>query len=146
MPVDPTRRRFLSTAAILAAGSAALALAIPPAVAADDPMYGLIEKHKATTAALSAVLHEKSRLEEAGLTSNESAEDAAFDVEEDALIELVTTYPTTLSGVIASMDYIVAAAELDSYRYLEEYLVPLIANLCEALKSLSGHALSVDRH
>jgi hypothetical protein len=35
------------------------------------------------------------------------------------------------------MAYITEAAEKDYYRYNEEWLLPLIANLCEAIKSLS---------
>src|SRR5471032_3525377 len=45
-----TRRRFLSTTAALAAGSAALALAIPPALATDDPIFARIAIHKKLTA------------------------------------------------------------------------------------------------
>ena len=44
-----SRRRFLSAAATPTAGSTALALAIPPALAADEPVYALIEKHKTMT-------------------------------------------------------------------------------------------------
>src|ERR1700686_2024952 len=58
-PVDQTRRRFLSTAAGVAAGSAVLALAtIPPAQPAaapagsPDPVFGLIEAHLKATQAL----------------------------------------------------------------------------------------------
>ena len=36
------------------------------------------------------------------------------------------------------MDYITDAAERDAFRYSEEELVPLLANLCEALRSVSG--------
>jgi hypothetical protein len=133
-----SRRRFLSVAATLAAGSAALALAIPPAVAAADPVYALIETHKAMTAAPIATLDEKGRLEDADLPFDESLADAAHDAEDAALTELVEAIPTTLGGVIASMNYITEAAHLDHYRYSEEELGPLIANLCEALKSLSG--------
>jgi len=133
-----TRRRFLSTAATLAAGSAAVALAIPPAAATHDPIYALIETHKVMTAALDAILHEKSRVEGAGGSFDDSPVDAAHNAEEAALTDLVEEVPATLGGVIASMAYITEAAELDHYRYSEDWLLPLIANLCEALKSLSG--------
>jgi hypothetical protein len=101
-----SRRRFLSTAATLAAGSAALALAIPPALATHDPVYSIIETHKATTAALIATLDDKSRLEEAGQLYDDRLADAAHNAEEAALTELVECVPTTLGGVIASMAYI----------------------------------------
>ena len=56
MSVDPTRRRFLSTAVTLAAGSAALGLAIPPAFATDDPIFVAIEAHKAAFARVIAAV------------------------------------------------------------------------------------------
>jgi hypothetical protein len=36
------------------------------------------------------------------------------------------------------MTYITESAGRDAFRYSEEYLVPLLANLSEALKDLSG--------
>jgi hypothetical protein len=51
-------------------------------------------------------------------------------------IELIETVPPTLGGIIASMVYITESAELDHYRFSEDYLVPLLANLCEALQDL----------
>jgi hypothetical protein len=131
-----TRRRFLSAAATLAAAGTVLASAIPPASAIHDPVYALIETHKAMTAALDATLHEKSRLEGAGRPFDDSLADAAHDAEEAALTELIETVPPTLGGIIASMVYITESAELDYYRYSADWLLPLIANLCEALQSL----------
>jgi hypothetical protein len=136
LPVATTRRRFLSTTATLAAGSAAVVLAIPPAAAAYDPVYDAIEKHKMAYAALNAVLHEKSQMEGAGQDFDDSLEQAALDVEEAALTELIETVPPTLRGVIASMVYIVEFADYDGYRLQEDNLMPLLANLCEALQSL----------
>jgi hypothetical protein len=111
-------------------------LAIPPAAATHDPVYALIETHKAMTAALDATLHEKSRIEGAGRVFDDSLVDAAHDAEEDALNELIETVPPTLGGIIASMVYITESAELDHYRFSEDYLVPLLANLCATLQSL----------
>ncbi len=51
-----SRRRFLSVASTLAAGSAALALAIPPALATDDPIFVAIEAHKAAFARVIAAI------------------------------------------------------------------------------------------
>src|ERR1700754_2880471 len=141
VPVPSTRRRFLSTTAGLVAGGTALAVAVNvPALAATepDPVYARIETHRAATEALNAVLREKGRLEDAGQESDETLEDAAFEAEGDALTELVEALPSTLGGIIASMDYITDAAERDAFRYSEEELVPLLANLCEALRSVSG--------
>jgi hypothetical protein len=138
LPVAPTRRRFLSTVVGIAAGGTAVVLAIPPAAAIHDPVYALIETHKAMTAALDATLHDKSRLEGAGRSFDDSLADAAHDAEEAALVELIETVPPTLGGIIASMVYITESAKLDYYRFSEDYLVPLIANLCEALQSLGA--------
>src|SRR5260370_39163444 len=63
MPVDPTRRRFLSTAAAgIAAGGAAVALASSPASAADDPIFAAIEEHQAAVRAVNAAGAEIDRL------------------------------------------------------------------------------------
>ena len=106
MPVDPTRRRILSQAAGIAVGGAALALAVPPTLAADDPVFALIETHKAAEAALGSTLAEKSRLEGAGQKYDDSLAEAAHEAEISALYDLIEAVPTTLSGVIASMTYI----------------------------------------
>jgi hypothetical protein len=131
-----TRRRFLSASATLAAVGTAGVLAIPPAAAIHDPVYALIETHKAMTAALDAILREKGRIEDAGRPFDDSLADAAHDAEDAALTELIETVPPTLGGIIASMVYITESAELDHYRFSEDYLVPLLANLCEALQDL----------
>ena len=49
LPAIPSRRLFLSQAAGLAAGGTALALATvkpTPAIAGQDPVFGLIERHR----------------------------------------------------------------------------------------------------
>jgi hypothetical protein len=73
-PVDSTRRRFLSQAAGVAAGGTVLALAtVPPqrALAAQEgaagktePIFGLIEDHKAAIAAEHAAMTSYGDLEE----------------------------------------------------------------------------------
>lgn len=64
----PSRRRFLSQATGVAAGSAVLALAtIPPAPAAiapavsPDPVFGLIEAHRSASRILMSAVDEKQR-------------------------------------------------------------------------------------
>jgi hypothetical protein len=139
-PIDHSRRNFLSTAAGLVAGGTALAAVNVTAMAAaePDPIFAMIETHRAATEALNAVFREKGRLEDAGQEPDKALEDTAFEAEGDALTELIETVPSTLGGVIASMAYIIDAAERDAFRYSREELVPLLANLCEALKSVSG--------
>jgi hypothetical protein len=136
-PVDPTRRRILSQAAGIAAGGAALALAIPPARAADDPVFALIEAHRAADVALEATLAEKSRLEEAGQKYDDSLAEAAHEAEISALYDLVEAVPATLAGVIASMTYIVGLTDGSYGRLGDDEIVPLLANLAEALQGLA---------
>jgi hypothetical protein len=70
--------------------------------AVHDPVYALIETHKAMTAILDTTLHEQSRIEGAGRPFDDTLVDAAHDAEEAALIELIETVPPTLGGIIAS--------------------------------------------
>jgi hypothetical protein len=121
LPVDPTRRRFLSTTATLAAGSAAVALAIPPAFAADDPIFDAIDAHKAAFAHVIAAIDVEQAVEAAipadiRLQIHETDErwlesgkavSAAWDAEGDAA--MVNVYPTTAAGVMALLDYAISA-------------------------------------
>jgi hypothetical protein len=140
MPVDQTRRRFLSTAAGIAAGGAALALAIPPASAAADPVFALIDAHRAADVGLLAVLAEQVRLEALGHEDAdvEVGTGAAHAVEWDAMADLIDAVPVTLAGVMASLTYINGLAETDPWRFEGDgVLVTLLANLGEALQSLA---------
>jgi hypothetical protein len=114
-----SRRRFLSTAATLAAGGAALGLAIPPALATDDPIFVAIEAHKAAFARVIAAIDIEQAVEattpkgmhktdERYLESGEAVS-AAWEAEGDAAIELVTVLPTTMAGVMALLDYAISA-------------------------------------
>ncbi len=62
LPAVSTRRSFLSQAAGVAATGTAIALAALPERAAADPVFALIETHKATEAALDIAIAEKGRL------------------------------------------------------------------------------------
>jgi hypothetical protein len=118
-----SRRRFLSTAATLAAGGAALAVAIPPAVATDDPIFVAIEAHKAAFARVIAAIDVEQAIEAAIPTDmrlqvhetderwleSGKAVDAAWDAEGDAAIELVNVYPTNMAGVMALLNYAISA-------------------------------------
>ena len=138
MPVDPTRRRFLSQAASVSAGSAMLAMAptiSAPAIASQrvpDPILAAIEAHRAVTVEMYSVLAVQSGLErtlprdkrqsridacEEKITATddprwiecERAVHATFDAETDAAIELLTVRPTTALGLIALLQYATAA-------------------------------------
>jgi hypothetical protein len=114
-----SRRRFLSTAATLAAGGAALGLTIPPALAADDPIFVAIEAHKAAFVRVIAAVDVEQAAEAAtpqGMRETDEhyleagkSVSAAWDAEGDAAIELVTVYPETMAGVMALLNYAISA-------------------------------------
>jgi hypothetical protein len=119
-PVAPTRRLFLSTAATLAAGGAALGLAIPPALATADPIFVAIEAHKAAFARVIAAIDVEQAVEAAipkgptkgidpRLIDSGKATSAAWKAECDAAIELVSVRPETMAGVVALLNYAISA-------------------------------------
>jgi hypothetical protein len=116
--VDPTRRRFLSNAAGVAAGGTVLALAtIPPGPAvgapasALDPVFALIAEKRAIDVAHCAVIDAQDAAEgrfghgsdEAGEAAEhcETACHAANEIE----WRLAGTMPTTLAGVAAVLRF-----------------------------------------
>ena len=118
-----SRRRFLSTAATLAAGSAALGLAIPPALATADPIFAAIEQHKAAFVRVIAAIDVEQAVEasfpkemrlqtyktDERWLESDKAVSAAWDAEGDAAIELLNVYPTTTAGVMALLEYSISA-------------------------------------
>jgi hypothetical protein len=141
-PVVSTRRRFLSNAAGVAAGGAALALAtIPPAPAvgaptgALDPVFALIEAHKRTAAALDIATAEVMRLDELNEPRDEDLMDGPTGDENAALAKLLETAPTTLAGIVAWVVYLKEAAARDPWRVDENFVFPLLSGLATALKS-----------
>jgi hypothetical protein len=114
-----SRRRFLSAAATLAAGSAALGLAIPPAAATDDPIFVAIEAHKAAFARVIAAIDVEQAAEAAtpkGVRKTDEryleagkAVGAAWETEGDAAIELVSVRPESMAGVMALLNYAISA-------------------------------------
>jgi hypothetical protein len=139
-PVDPTRRRFLSQAGGVAAGGTALALATfprGPAAAtpagALDPVFALIEAHKATEAALAVACTEKARLEDLGDWGADGGTEAAHDAEWSALANVVECVPATVAGVIASLTYIRGLVEVGYGRIEDDLIALFLANLAEAL-------------
>ena len=126
---DTTRRRFLCQAAAVAAGGAALGMALPLPVSAGgaeqvpDPILAAIETHKAAVveavaaharfAALENRLADNGRLQYERRTDDETrrgkeieaARDAAWEAETDAANVLLDTDLTTLAGVVALLVY-----------------------------------------
>lgn len=134
----PSRRRFLAQAAGVAAGSAALGVALPlpepagAAVASRDPMYAAIEAHKTAKAALEAAIHVHSALDrelpfekcrslvtaweetivetdDPRWIESERDVDRCHDAETDAACALLSEGPTTMAGCIALLKYAVEA-------------------------------------
>jgi hypothetical protein len=110
-----SRRRFLSTAATLAAGGAALGLAIPPGAAAEsDPIYAAIERHKQACIVWEGAVHVRATFNDLHMTAEQREQrDELDDAVEDtrapcdqAGIDLVTTKPTTPAGIVAAIAYI----------------------------------------
>jgi hypothetical protein len=154
---DRSRRRFLSTAAALAAGGAALGLAIPPALAPDDPIFAAIEQHKATFVRVIAAIDDEHAVEAAipkgptkgidpRLIDSRKATSAAWKAEGDAAIELVNVRPATMAGVVALLNYAISA-DTDGETWPRELLSDdgktirswhhfVIQNLAEILPSL----------
>jgi hypothetical protein len=122
-----TRRRFLAGAAAIApaAGLAIIASgAVAQAIAAPDPVFAVIEAHKAATKALDHHLDETAVLEktlpddrrQSVITAresdgrpewiaNERAVVAACEREREAAMAILKTSPTTLAGVAAILEY-----------------------------------------
>lgn len=122
-PIDTTRRRFLSQAALVAAGGAALGVALPLPVSAEatervpDPIFAAIEAHRAAVLAdKEAVRVEFSYEEEAGCVRDmndeqrqsyevlSKATEAAWDNLETA--GAVNTIPATIAGIVALSRYL----------------------------------------
>jgi hypothetical protein len=129
-----SRRNFLTTAAGMATGGTAL-LAIPPARAADDPVFSLIETHKATAASVNLACAEQSRLEGVGDWVSDGGTGAAHDAEWHALADLVECVPNTVGGVIASLEYVRELTEQG--RHDDDFTAVLLANLACALEVAS---------
>jgi hypothetical protein len=111
VPAVSTRRAFISTAA-----GAVLALAtIPPSAAALagvlDPIYGIIDAHRAACKAYLDALDEQCRLEELEDPLADSVAEEPCHAELDAFDLLIETAPVTAAGLsvrIAYLDEILA--------------------------------------
>ena len=126
-----TRRRFLSTAVGIAAGSTALALANPVLAAANDPVFAAIEVHKAARLAFENAVSRGSALDEelpgektrSWITVWEQTivetDDPRWidsvrevhltcDAATDAAYALANIAPTTMAGVLGLLQYAIS--------------------------------------
>jgi hypothetical protein len=124
-PADPTRRRFLTVAAVASAvgsGTLAAATAMDPSVpqavtgipTATDPIHAVIEQHRKAVSEHNAALNIHCAFEECGMQGEKLEEyerlvaltDAAWVAMADVGRHLVNTRPTTLAGILALCKYI----------------------------------------
>jgi hypothetical protein len=126
-----TRRRFLSTAVGIAAGSTALALANPVLAAANDPIFDAIDAHKAARLAFENAVSRGSALEqelpreknrswitvweeEIVETDHPRWIDSVHEIhrtseaETDAACALASIAPTTMGGVVGLLQYAIS--------------------------------------
>jgi len=142
-PVDPTRRRFLSNAAGLAAGGTTLGLMVLPPVslaATDDPILDLIATYRNAAAAHLAALDEQTRLKLAGDDDPGLVSEAACHAEAAAFAALIETAPITFAGLVAWAAYLNEIAEHEAWMF-EEAGVTLIETFADALGRLAETAL-----
>jgi hypothetical protein len=120
-----SRRTFIN----LMAATAATATALPAALAATDPIFEAIDIHRKAYAAFSNCFTEHARLEDTLPTSTTQTSISRWeteivetprwvasekdvhelsDAEEAAAIGLVSILPTTMNGVLALLNYVVA--------------------------------------
>jgi hypothetical protein len=125
-PVDPTRRRFLSNAASIAAGGTVLAMATAhpaPAIASQrvpDPILAAIEAHRAAMATLISGLAVQTALEKELPRNRRRGDETdprwiacerdinwAWSAVDDAELALLNIRPTTRAGIVALLRYVV---------------------------------------
>jgi hypothetical protein len=130
-PVDTTRRRFLTVAAvgsIIGAGSLAFAAAAPndipkavttPRHSGQDPMFGMVEAHRRASAAHGIALGEQAQLEQIG-----DIDAAAWSIAEQpchdefgAFDALLSAEATTVPGIVAQLAYLQEIAEHDAWMF-----------------------------
>jgi|ERR1700680_1780661 hypothetical protein len=143
-PVDPTRRRFLSQAAGVAAGGAVPALAIiPPAsvlaapAGLPDPVFSLIAAHRTARAAYLVALAEHTRLDQLGDPDAYLISEAPFMAQLDALNDVIGTAPTTFVGLQAWASHLAEISHCDESWMFEEDAPTLVVTLVEALGNLA---------
>src|SRR6266852_6268651 len=131
-PIDPTRRRFLTVAAvgsIVGAGSLAFAAAAPndvpqavtnasPNSLQRDPMFGMIEAHRKADRDHEAALDEQERLERIGdHAAADLAGEASCHAAFKAFDALLSAAATTVPGILAQLAYLQEIAKRDAWMF-----------------------------
>jgi hypothetical protein len=110
MAINETTTSRRGVAAMLAAAAAAIpAIMSKTAMAGEtDPIFALIEQHKAAMAEHMRLLDIKSVISfrDEAYADAEEESDQAYDLVNDAQIDLLTTSPTTVAGAAAVLAYV----------------------------------------
>jgi hypothetical protein len=119
MPVDPTRRRFITIAVGASVGSLA-AVAMPASTGPEtqhDPIFGMIEAYRKAEAAHRAALDEQNRLELLGDPLADSVSEQRCHDEFNAFDALLSAAATTVPGILAQLAYLQGIAESDAWMF-----------------------------
>jgi hypothetical protein len=146
MPVDQTRRRFLSRAAGVAAGGTVMAMATIPAASAAvapagslDPVFALIAAHKQAVGTVDGIVAEINRAvesdEQAALERGPLSETGS--IEFDMFLALTEAVPTALAGVVALVTYLDEVNKKDPWKFEDGYATPLIGALATAFNRMA---------
>ena len=99
-----------SALAALASTAAATATGAVQAIAEPDPIFALIERHRAASDAYSAGVSAYGRAEEQKLPDEmiqaEEQVHAASKARKESIEDLLSTEPTTIAGIAAVLDYV----------------------------------------
>jgi hypothetical protein len=114
MITNQSRRALLAgapvaAAAVLAGGTVANAAAVAMANACEvDPIFGLIEAHRAAVLAVNATddVNCKMRPSDPNSAAASQASSTASEAEMDALRDVLSCRPTTIGGVLALLDHL----------------------------------------
>jgi hypothetical protein len=128
--------------AIATVGAAAIATT-PPAIvglAEPDPIFAVIEAHKAAHAAHIAALELQNRLERKhGIESSSWVSEKPCNDENDAFEALISTPATTLTGLFAKLSYLEdLGSEFETEWMVDERANPtaLIQSFAASLKNI----------
>lgn len=103
-----------------------------------DPIYGAIERHKASNAAFALVLHQEVPNASPEYDEWHRRELDAIDAERDACNEMITTAPTTRPGLLALLHYVGAEHARGAIFLDQDALFELLSTTAAALDGPGG--------
>jgi hypothetical protein len=101
-----------------------------------DPVFGLIEAHRAAGAAHLVALEEQARLEEIGDLGADGIAEGPCHAEMAAFNDLIETAPVTFAGLVAWSSYLDEIRQTEPWMF-EERGPTLVVTLVEALGNLA---------